>query len=119
METNPNHLAEPWLSEMKGRVQRLSVGVQSFNNDLLKQMDRYKKYGSGEEIFERIGQAAPYFDSVNVDMIFNFPSQTEIHPARRPGEDRCLRGASNHVQPAVRLKRHHPQDGEVAGQDGL
>ena len=77
VETNPNHLAEPWLSEMKGRVQRLSVGVQSFNNDLLKQMDRYKKYGSGEEIFERIGQAAPYFDSVNVDMIFNFPNQTE------------------------------------------
>lgn len=77
VETNPNHLVDPWLSEMKGRVNRLSVGVQSFNNDLLKQMDRYKKYGSGEEIFERIGEAAPYFDSLNVDMIFNFPSQTE------------------------------------------
>ena len=76
-ETNPNHLVQPWLNELKGRVQRLSVGVQSFNNDLLKQMDRYEKYGSGEEIFERIGQAAPYFESLNVDMIFNFPTQTE------------------------------------------
>ena len=76
-ETNPNHLIPSYLDKLQGRVQRLSVGVQSFNNDLLKQMDRYKKYGSGEEIFERIGQAAPYFDSVNVDMIFNFPSQTE------------------------------------------
>ncbi len=77
VETNPNHLVDPWLSRLKGRVQRLSVGVQSFNNDLLKQMERYHKYGSGEEIFERIGVASKYFDSVNVDMIFNFPSQTE------------------------------------------
>ncbi|WP_139653281.1 coproporphyrinogen III oxidase family protein [Raoultibacter phocaeensis] len=76
-ETNPNHLAHPYLEKLKGRVQRLSVGVQSFDNDLLKQMDRYKKYGSGEEILERIDEAKPYFDSLNVDMIFNFPSQTE------------------------------------------
>ncbi len=77
VETNPNHLTPEYLEQMKGRIQRLSVGVQSFDNDLLKQMDRYRKYGSGEEIFERIGEAAPYFDSLNVDMIFNFPSQTE------------------------------------------
>ena len=76
-ETNPNHLMQPWLDKLHGRVQRLSVGVQSFNNDLLKQMDRYEKYGSGEEIMERIGEAEPYFESLNVDMIFNFPSQTE------------------------------------------
>lgn len=76
-ETNPNHLIAPMLEKMKGRIQRLSVGVQSFNNDLLKQMDRYKKYGSGEEIMERIAEAIPYFTSLNVDMIFNFPSQTE------------------------------------------
>lgn len=76
-ETNPNHLAHPYLEKMQGRIQRLSVGVQSFNNDLLKQMDRYGKYGSGEQIMERIAEALPYFDSLNVDMIFNFPSQTE------------------------------------------
>ncbi|WP_165046155.1 coproporphyrinogen III oxidase family protein [Adlercreutzia sp. ZJ138] len=76
-ETNPNHLVQPYLDALKGRIQRLSVGVQSFNNDLLKQMDRFDKYGSGEEILERIGEALPYFNSLNVDMIFNFPSQTE------------------------------------------
>ena len=76
-ETNPNHLVQPWLDKLSGRVQRLSVGVQSFDDGLLRQMDRYDKYGSGEEILERIGQAVPYFDSLNVDMIFNFPSQTE------------------------------------------
>ena len=119
VETNPNHLAEPWLSEMKGRVQRLSVGVQSFNNDLLKQMDRYKKYGSGEEIFERIGQAAPYFDSVNVDMIFNFPSQTEDILLDDLEKIVACGARQTTFSPLYVSKRHHPQDGEVAGQDGL
>lgn len=77
VETNPNHLIPSYLKKMTGRIQRLSVGVQSFDDDLLRQMDRYEKYGSGQEIFERIGEAVPYFDSLNVDMIFNFPSQTE------------------------------------------
>ena len=104
---------------MKGRVQRLSVGVQSFNNDLLKQMDRYKKYGSGEEIFERIGQAASYFDSVNVDMIFNFPSQTE---------DILLDDLEKIVACGARQTTFSPlyvssattrKMDEVAGQDGL
>ena len=76
-ETNPNHLIPSYLDKLQGRVQRLSVGVQSFDDDLLKQMDRYEKYGSGEQILERIAEAEPYFDSLNVDMIFNFPSQTE------------------------------------------
>ena len=76
-ETNPNHLTKPYLEQLKGRVQRLSVGVQSFDDGLLKQMDRYDKYGSGAEILERIAEAAPCFDSLNVDMIYNFPSQTE------------------------------------------
>lgn len=76
-ETNPNHLIPSYLDKLQGRVQRLSVGVQSFDDGLLKQMDRYDKYGSGAEILERIGEASPYFTSLNVDMIFNFPAQTE------------------------------------------
>jgi coproporphyrinogen III oxidase-like Fe-S oxidoreductase len=76
-ETNPNHLTLPYLEKMTGLVQRLSVGVQSFNDGLLRQMDRFDKYGSGEKILELLGQAMPYFDSLNVDMIFNFPTQAE------------------------------------------
>ncbi|MDD5806404.1 MAG: coproporphyrinogen III oxidase family protein [Eggerthellales bacterium] len=76
-ETNPNHLITPMLDKLQGRVDRLSVGVQSFDNGLLKQMDRYDKYGSGEQILELIRNASPYFKSLNVDMIFNFPAQTE------------------------------------------
>lgn len=76
-ETNPNHLIPKYLDKLQGRVQRLSVGVQSFDDKLLKQMDRYDKYGCAAEILERVGEANPYFVSMNVDMIFNFPAQTE------------------------------------------
>jgi coproporphyrinogen III oxidase-like Fe-S oxidoreductase len=76
-ETNPNHLIPEYVEKLSGRVQRLSVGVQSFDDGLLTQMARFDKYGSGLEIFERIKAVASSFDSLNVDMIFNFPSQTE------------------------------------------
>lgn len=75
-ETNPNHLNPEMVPLLKDRVQRLSVGVQSFDDGLLKQMNRYEKFGSGETIMESIRYAAPFFKSLNVDMIFNFPSQT-------------------------------------------
>ncbi|MHB8705635.1 MAG: coproporphyrinogen III oxidase family protein [Coriobacteriia bacterium] len=78
-ETNPNHLIPEILEPLRGRVQRFSVGVQSFDDDLLKQMDRYDKYGSGQEILERLQSINGFFHSLNVDMIFNFPSQTEEH----------------------------------------
>lgn len=75
-ETNPNHLFPKWVDPLKDRVQRLSVGVQSFDDELLKQMDRYEKYGSAYEILQRLRSIEGVFHSMNVDMIFNFPSQT-------------------------------------------
>ena len=91
-ETNPNHLVPDILEKLEGRVQRLSVGVQSFDDGLLKQMDRYDKYGCADEIVERIQLATPYFVSMNADMIFNFPAQTEdmlIHDVERIVESGC------------------------------
>ena len=75
-ETNPNHLTEEILGKLQGRVQRLSVGMQSFDDGLLKQMNRYDKYGSGAENIARIQKVNGMFPTLNVDMIFNFPSQT-------------------------------------------
>jgi coproporphyrinogen III oxidase-like Fe-S oxidoreductase len=75
-ETNPNLIPE-YVEALAPRVQRLSVGVQSFDDGLLRQMERFDKYGSGAEILERIQATAGAFHSMNVDMIFNFPSQTE------------------------------------------
>jgi len=81
-ETNPDHLIPRVVDPLVDRVDRFSVGVQSFDDALLKQMDRYDKYGSGEEILERLQSVEGRFHSLNVDMIFNFPSQTEAMLAR-------------------------------------
>jgi len=78
-ETNPNHLIPACLDRLEGRVQRLSVGVQSFDDGLLRQMERYNKYGSGMEILARLQalQEKGSFKTLNADMIFNFPSQNK------------------------------------------
>jgi menaquinone C8-methyltransferase len=77
IETNPNHLTEDRLAVLQRMgVNRLSVGVQSFDDDLLKKMDRYGKYGSAAEIAERLRQTLGRFGTLNADMIFNFPTQT-------------------------------------------
>jgi len=78
IETNPNHLTPEIMGCMRDAgVTRLSVGIQSLENRLLKQMERYEKYGSAEQILENLSGAGGYFDTLNADMIFNLPEQDE------------------------------------------
>ncbi|HEY6927866.1 MAG TPA: radical SAM protein, partial [Steroidobacteraceae bacterium] len=77
VETNPNHLTPAVLEALRSAgVARLSVGVQSFDDGLLRQMERLEKYGSGAAIRERLAAARGAFRTLNVDMIFNLPNQT-------------------------------------------
>jgi len=78
VETNPNHLKPEILNILKeSGVNRLSVGVQTFDDELLKKMKRFKKYGSGAEIQKKLVNTGGIFETLNVDMIFNFPDQTK------------------------------------------
>lgn len=78
IETNPDDLDDERLPDLHDvGVNRLSVGVQSFDDDLLREMQRFEKYGSGEQILERLQRVQGQFDTLNIDMIFNFPHQTE------------------------------------------
>lgn len=107
-ETNPNHLMPEYLEKLAGRVQRLSVGVQSFDDGLLKQMKRFDKYGSADQIVERIQLATPYFTSMNADMIFNFPAQTEdmlIHDIERVVESGCTQATFYPLMASQSVKR--------------
>jgi len=75
-ETNPTDLGDELFDALASRVDRLSVGVQSFDNDLLQYMSRYKTTGSAEETLAAVQSTQGKFDSFNVDMIFNFPTQS-------------------------------------------
>ncbi len=77
VETNPSDLTEAVLDALvDAGVDRLSVGVQSFDDGLLREMERYDKYGSRAQILEHLERARGRFATLNVDMIFNLPHQT-------------------------------------------
>jgi coproporphyrinogen III oxidase-like Fe-S oxidoreductase len=78
VETNPNHITRDHLSQMRDAgVTRLSVGVQSFDNTILHRIGRLEKYGTSEVIQEHLANAIGVIDTLNVDLIFNIPIQTD------------------------------------------
>ena len=50
-ETNPNHLTPEIVDIWGSRIQRMSVGVQSFDDELLRKVNRFERFGSGEVPF--------------------------------------------------------------------
>jgi menaquinone C8-methyltransferase len=75
LETTPLELTPETAAALKkAGVNRLSLGVQSFADSSLKSMGR--NVGSGEETRQRIASATSQFDTLNIDLIFNFPFQT-------------------------------------------
>ena len=75
METNPNEVNRENIELLKAAgVNRLSIGIQSFDNNILKAMGRV--FCTGEEIKETLKMVEGEFDTLNVDFIFNFPGQT-------------------------------------------
>jgi coproporphyrinogen III oxidase-like Fe-S oxidoreductase len=78
VETNPDDIESDDIRRLReAGVNRVSVGVQSFDDRLLAEMQRLEPYGSGAEIAARLEQAQGSVDTLNVDMIFNFPHQDE------------------------------------------
>lgn len=75
LETTPREINQESVESLKSAgINRLSIGVQSFDNNILKAMGRL--FLSGEEIKERLMLAQGKFDTLNVDFVFNFPGQT-------------------------------------------
>ena len=75
LETTHREIDAPTIAALKKMgVNRLSIGIQSFDNELLKAMGRL--VGSAEDAIEKLKMAQGQFDTVNADFIFNFPGQT-------------------------------------------
>lgn len=81
-ESDPNHLQKEILEQLKGRIDRISVGVQSFDDGILRKIGRYEKFGSGEQTRKKLEQAIGILPILNIDLIFNFPNQTQEMLAR-------------------------------------
>jgi coproporphyrinogen III oxidase-like Fe-S oxidoreductase len=81
LETTPQELTPGTITALKSAgIGRLSLGIQSFNDEMLKSMGR--TLCSGEEAQEKIRLAQGQFSTVNIDLIFNFPFQsTDIFAA--------------------------------------
>jgi menaquinone C8-methyltransferase len=75
IETTPADLNDENIAALKNAgVNRLSLGIQSFNDDMLKSMGR--TICMGQEAKEKIFLTKGHFQTVNIDLIFNFPFQT-------------------------------------------
>jgi coproporphyrinogen III oxidase-like Fe-S oxidoreductase len=75
LETTPHELTPETASALKAAgIKRLSLGVQSFDDEMLQAMGR--TLGTGQEIRQKILLAQGQFETVNIDLIFNFPFQT-------------------------------------------
>ena len=76
LETNPDRLANKELTSLaRAGVRRVSVGIQSFSDEILKAIGRYEKYGSGKGLARKLKEASGSVETLNVDMIYNFPIQ--------------------------------------------
>lgn len=73
IEANPESISESKLQIMKKyEVNRISIGIQSFNKDILQAINR----DNSVDYFELISLVKKYIKNINVDFIYGLPNQT-------------------------------------------
>ena len=72
LEANPDDLSKAKLIELtQSYINRLSIGVQSFNDDELKLMNRSHNSNDAKTC---IDNALKYYDNISIDLIFGMPN---------------------------------------------
>lgn len=75
LEANPDDLNSETIKELaQSKVNRLSIGVQSFFEADLKMMNRAH---NAKEAITCLQEASKYFDNITVDLIYGIPGLTE------------------------------------------
>ena len=78
VETNPADLAPEVTTQLKtAGVNRLSVGIQSFEDSLLTSENRRGAYGSLDDLEHRLTELSETFDTLNVDLIYGLSGQSK------------------------------------------
>ena len=76
-ESDPSHIERAQLERFRGLITRLSCGVQSFDDEILRKIGRYEKFGSSAILQEKLAKACGILPTLSIDLIFNFPNQTK------------------------------------------
>ncbi len=76
-ESDPNHIEPSKLALFRGIITRLSCGVQSFDDDILRKIGRFSKFGASSELIDKLSKANGILPILSIDLIFNFPTQSE------------------------------------------
>ena len=75
LEANPDDLSEEKLKMLAdSKINRLSIGVQSFFEEDLKLMNRAH---NSKEALESIELAGKYFDNISIDLIYGVPGMSD------------------------------------------
>lgn len=74
LEANPDDLSDERIVGLAGsRINRLSIGIQSFFENDLKMMNRAH---NAEEAKKSLETATRYFDNISIDLIYGIPGMT-------------------------------------------
>ena len=74
LEANPDDLSEERILELsKSKINRLSIGIQSFYEDDLKMMNRAHNSAEAKRCLEF---ATQYFDNISLDLIYGIPGMS-------------------------------------------
>ena len=93
IESNPNSLNKEKLMKYRScGINRLSIGLQSFNNDLLKKIGRIHSCNDFINSYNLAREVG--FENINIDIMFNLPTQT-------------LYDVENSLNEAIKLRPEH------------
>ncbi|MFV5693944.1 radical SAM family heme chaperone HemW [Flavobacterium sp. LB3P122] len=74
LEANPDDLSSERIVELsKSRINRLSIGIQSFFEDDLQLMNRAHNSAEAQKC---LAEATQYFDNISVDLIYGIPGMS-------------------------------------------
>lgn len=74
LEANPDDLSRDRIIELAGsKINRLSIGIQSFFEDDLQMMNRAHNSAEAKKCLE---EATKYFDNISVDLIYGVPGMS-------------------------------------------